>query len=405
MRFTYTASTKKGKTVTATIDALSKEAVISKLRHEELRPLTIHEVSNKKTRHTIFKKKVPIKDLVVFTRQLSTLFSAGVPLNRSIDTLGSQMENPYFKTVIAAIGKDVQAGNSLGDAFEKHPAVFNEVYVSMVKAGEQGGILDDILKRLSAQIESEASIRKKVKSAMMYPVVILSITIFAFFGIMIFIIPKINRILIDLGGPDAKLPIYTRILLGFSNFMQQYIVLIIAVLVIAVIMLRRYTATPTGKYNLHSLLLRTPIIKNIVIKLAIARFARTFASLMAAGVGVLDALAVTGGAIGNKVIEKELAEAAKAVKAGKQLSQPIAASPHFPAIVGQMLAVGEETGQIDTVLTKVADFYEEEVETVIDGLSSIIEPIMIVILGAFVGLIAASVMGPIASLTKNIGTN
>ena len=170
-------------------------------------------------------------------------------------------------------------------------------------------------------------------------------------------------------------------------------------------MVRRYIRTPKGKYKFHTLLLRTPILKGIIIKIAIARFARTFASLMSAGVSVLDSLEVTGGAIGNKVIEKELKEAAKEVKNGKSLSQPLSNSKHFPPIVGQMLAIGEETGQIDTILVKVADFYEEEVETMIDGLSSLIEPLMIVVLGALVGVIAASVMGPIASLSKNIGNN
>jgi type IV pilus assembly protein PilC len=247
--------------------------------------------------------------------------------------------------------------------------------------------------------------RKKIKSAMMYPMVIFSITIIAFFGIMIFVIPKIAKILNDLGGPNAQLPIYTRAMLGISAFMQHNVIFIAVIGFGGVYLIRRYIHTPNGKYKFHALLLRTPIIKGIIMKVAIARFARTFASLMSAGVSVLDALDVTGGAIGNKVIEAELKEAAKAVKNGKQLSEPLGASPHFPAIVAQMLAIGEETGQIDTILVKVADFYEEEVETVIDGLSALIEPLMIVVLGSLVGVIAASVMGPIASLSKNIGNS
>jgi type IV pilus assembly protein PilC len=231
----------------------------------------------------------------------------------------------------------------------------------------------------------------------------LVITVVAFFGIMIFVIPKIGKILTDLGGEDAKLPIYTQIMLDMSSFMQKNAFLIGVALFIAVFLLRRYIKTPGGKYKFHSLLLRTPVIKTIIVKVAIARFARTFASLMSSGVAVLDALEVTGGAIGNKVIEAELKEAAKAVKNGKQLSEPLGTSAHFPPIVGQMLAIGEETGQVDTILVKVADFYEEEVTTTIDGLSSIIEPVMIVVLGGIVGIIAASVMGPIASLSKNIG--
>ena len=229
------------------------------------------------------------------------------------------------------------------------------------------------------------------------------ITVIAFFGIMIFVMPKLAKIITDLGGPNAQLPIYSRVLLSLSAYMQKYAVPIIIVTTIAIFLFRRYIKTPKGKFWWHATLLRMPIVKDIIVKIAIARFSRTFASLMTAGVSVLDSLRITGGAIGNKVIEKELSEAAKEVKNGKQLSEPLSKSKHFPPIVSQMIAVGEETGQIDTILVKVADFYEEEVETTIDGLSSIIEPLMIVVLGAIVGVIAASVMGPIASLSKNIG--
>jgi len=267
-------------------------------------------------------------------------------------------------------------------------------------------------------VEQDATMRKKIKGAMTYPMVILSITVIAFFGITIFIIPKIGKILTDLGGPDAKLPLQTIIILKMSNFMIHPIGILgwmpivnkipgalffIVVMVAAGITFRRYIKTPSGKYKWHALLLRTPILKDIITKIAIARFSRTFAALMSAGVTVLDALQVTEGAIGNKVIEKELHDAAIEVKNGKQLSEPLSKSPHIPSIVPQMLAIGEETGQTDTVLVKVADFYEEEVETVIDSLSSIIEPLLIIVLGAAVGVLAASVMGPIASLSKNIG--
>lgn len=327
----------------------------------------------------------------------------------------------------------------LGDAFEKFPNVFSEVYVSMVRAGEEGGIVDEILKRLASQVEQDASIRKRIKSAMMYPIVILSITIIAFFGIMLFIMPKISNILLELGGPHAQLPVYTRALLAISNFCVRPTIIhkfpiistlwqlifghipipivkhiltnipniffLLIVFGIGLYYFLRYIKTPTGKYKWHLLLLNIPIIKIIVLKIAIARFSRTFASLMGAGVSVLDALATTGAAIGNKVIEGELKAAAKEVQNGKQLSEPISRSKHFPPIVSQMLLVGEETGQIDQVLAKIADFYEEEVAVLIDGLAAVIEPVMIVFLGAGVGLIAASVMGPIANLTKQIGNN
>ncbi len=403
MNYHYTATDQHSNTVTGDIEATTKEQAIKQLRLQGLTPVIVRQASAKRARLSLKRKSVKHKDLVVFTRQLSTMVSAGVALNRSLATLQNEADNEYFKTIIAAVAKDVQAGTPLGDALEKHPETFSEVYINMVKAGEAGGILDKILLRLAEQIEQEASMRKKLKSAMTYPVVILTVTIFAFFGIMLFIIPKISAIMKDLGGENAKLPIYTQVMMNMSDFLRTYFIFIALVIGTAIYFLLKYIRTPAGKYKFHALLLRVPILRTLIIKIAIARFSRTFASLMAAGVGVLDALEVTGGAIGNKVIEAELKAAAKEVKNGKQLSEPLSKSSHFPAIVGQMLAVGEETGKIDEVLVKVADFYEEEVKAVIDGLSSIIEPLMIIVLGAVVGLIAASVMGPIANLSKNIG--
>jgi type IV pilus assembly protein PilC len=429
MKYTYKARTHDGKTISGIYDAPNKQALVEALNKQGAKPLLIHEAGENAGNKAggkkgFFKPKVKSRDLVVFTRQLSTMVSAGVPLPRALATLGEQSENKYFKTVIAEIAKDIESGMALGEAFVKHPDIFSDVYVSMVKAGEAGGILDDILKRLAVQTEKDALIRKKIKGAMTYPTVILTITILAFFGLMVFVIPKIGKILTDLGGPNAKLPVYTRVLLGTTNFSLSNSIMktiglggipvlgkipnlafIMIALGAAVFYLLKYIRTPKGKYKFHALMLRTPILKTIITKVAISRFARTFASLASAGVGVLDALEVTGGAIGNKVIQEELQAAAKEVRNGKPLSESLAKSKHFPPIVFQMLAVGEETGQIDTILVKVADFYDEEVDTVIDSLSSIIEPLMIIVLGSIVGLIAASVMGPIASLSQNVGNN
>lgn len=427
MKFQYTARTKDGKTVSGVFEATTRDALIATLNKQGAKPILIKNADGVKEQKSggFFKPKVKLKETVIFTRQLSTLVSAGVPLPRALATLGAQAESKYFKSIIAGIAKDVESGISLGEAFGKYPTVFNEVFVNMIKAGESGGILDEILKRIAAQLEKDASIRKKIKGAMTYPIVVFSFCIAAFFGLMIFVIPKIGKILKDLGGPDAKLPIYTEILLNFSSFclspsiMQLIpglnaipvlgklpnIVFLLGAAAFGGAQLMKYIRTPSGKYKFHALMLRTPVLKNIIIKVAVARFARTFAALTSAGVTVLEALEVTGGAIGNKVIEAELKEAAKEVRNGKPLSEPIGANPHFPAIVAQMLAVGEETGQLDTVLIKVADFYEEEVDTVIDSLSSIIEPVMILFMGTMVGIIAASVMGPITSLSQNIGTN
>ena len=272
----------------------------------------------------------------------------------------------------------------------------------MVRAGEAAGILDEILKRLATQQEKNATMRKKIKSAMTYPMVLVGITIIAFFGLMLFVIPQISKILKDLGGEDAKLPPLTEAMLGISGFLVQYGLFILPVVIAGIVLLSRWLKTPPGKKVFHTLVLRIPMIQPIIQKVAVARFARTFSALMGAGVAVLEALNVTAHAVGNVVYEKALIEAADSVKNGQNLSAIIEKDPLFPPIVAQMLAVGEETGLTDIVLVKVADFYEEEVDVAIEGISSIIEPVMILVMGSMVGVIAASVMGPIAGLAQSV---
>jgi type IV pilus assembly protein PilC len=346
--------------------------------------------------------KVKNDHLVAFTRQLSAMIGAGVPLLRSLSSIEKHEEDKALKRVLAAVIKDIEGGMLLGDALAKHPKAFNDIYINMVRAGEAAGILDDILKRLAAQQEKATAIRKKIKSAMTYPMVLIFIAVGAFFGLMLFVIPRIGTIITDLGGPDAKLPGITLFMLGISHILTSYWFIIIPVLVATVVILLRYIRTTRGKRQFHGLLLKIPGIKSIVTKTAVARFARTFSALMGAGVAVLEALNVTARAVGNVHFEEVLSNAAIEVKNGKSLSATIEKSDLFPPIVAQMLAVGEETGQTDTVLLKVADFYEEEVDLAISGISSIIEPAMIVFMGGMVGLIAASVMTPIAQLSQNV---
>lgn len=409
MVFSYKATKKDGTPSSGSIEASSHDAAVQALARQGLHPLVVKATAGKSKSGGLkiggFGKRVKSTDLVVFTRQLATMVSAGVPLSRGLELLSHDPESPYFREVLESVTKDIEGGQPLGDAFAKFPNVFSDVYVNMVRAGEEGGILDQIMKRLAKQIESDASMKKQIKSAMAYPVVIGCITVAAFFGIMFVLMPKLAGIFKQLAGPGYQLPIYTRVLLDIADYSRKYVFIYVPVLVIGIYLLRRYMKTPKGKYQWHGILLKLPIVSPIVTKIAVARFARTFSSLMGAGVGVLEALNVTGGAIGNKVIEKELADAAEAVKAGRPLSAELAQSKHFPRIIPEMLQVGEETGQIDKVLIKVADFYEEEVATTMEGLSSIIEPIMILVLGAGVGVIAASVMGPLANLTTHINAN
>lgn len=402
-QFQYSAQNAAGRAISGNVEAISRDAAVSAIVKQGLKPVSITE--SKKAgglNMTIGGNKVKLVDLVIFTRQLSTMVSAGVPLLRALNTLAEQSESAGLRKVLSEVSKDIQSGMPLGDALEKHPKVFNDVYVNMVKAGEAGGILDDILKRLAIQQEKSDSMRKKIKGAMTYPAILMIITVGAFVGLMLFVVPTIGGILYDLGGPDAELPALTQVMLGISDFMKSFWFIIIGAFFGGGFLLKRYISTPAGKSQFHHFILKVPAVGVIVRKVAVARFARTFSSLIGAGVSVLEALRVTGEAVGNTAFKEEIQRGAEQVKAGQQLSTSLAKGGLFPGIVPQMLAVGEETGQTDTILLKVADFYEEEVDTAIASISSVIEPIMIVIMGGMVGLIAASVMGPISSLSNNI---
>jgi len=406
-KFSYIATNEARQPVTGTTEQADRASVITALRKQGLRPISIKEASSLAVGgfslgRLLNSNKIKSDHLVMFTRQLSAMVGAGVPLLRALTSLADHSESPALKTILKSVIKDVEGGASLGDALSKHPSAFSDVYVNMVRAGEAAGILDDILKRLAIQQEKNATIRKKIKSAMAYPTVLIFITVVAFFGLMLFVIPQIGKILTDLGGPDAKMPAITLFMLGISALITGYWFIIFPLIGGGIYGVLRYIKTPQGRVQFHQIILKIPGVNTIVKKVAIARFARTFSALMGAGVAVLECLSVTARSLGNVVYEKALTDAAKEVKNGKQLSLVISENPLFPAIVAQMLSVGEETGQTDTVLVKVADFYEEEVDVAIEGLSSIIEPTMIVIMGSMVGLIAASVMSPIAGLAQSI---
>lgn len=399
-QFKYIAIGSQGNQFSGEITAANRDAAIAAIRQQGNKPINVTESKGGK-RSFSFGKKVKIKDLVIFTRQLATMINAGVPIVRALATLHTQTENKYFKESVGQITKKVESGTNLSDALAEYPKIFSPIYVNMVHAGEEGGILDQTLLRLALQTEKDAAIRKKVKSAMTYPTVISGITVLAFFVLMTMVVPKLGEVIKGMGAP---LPTLTKVMLSIGNTMSKpaFIITFIVLVVGFTIGFRRYIKTEKGRYQFHFLLLKTPIVKVLITKVAIARFARTFSSLMSAGVTVLVAIESTSAAVGNKVIEKELTEAAHQVKNGTQFSAALANSSVFPPIVSQMLAVGEETGQIDQILVKVAEFYEEEVDAFVDGLTSIIEPLMILVLGGMVGLVAASVFGPLSSLTQNI---
>ncbi len=406
-RFSYVASDNQHNIVKGKTDLNDRAAVITALNKQGLQPISIKKLKDGKgsidLNNLFGPAKVKNDQLVAFTRQLSAMVSAGVPLLRSLTSIQKHAEDKALQKILGEIVKDVEGGSTMGDALAKHPETFNDIYVNMVRAGEAAGILDDILKRLAGQLEKSAAIRKKIKSAMAYPMVLLGITVLAFFGLMLFVVPQIGAIIKDLGGPDAKLPFITLMMLSISGFIISYWYIIFPVAIGAIVGLVMYVRkSPKGKRKFDSLILKIPAINLIIRKISVARFARTFSALMGAGVAVLEALDVTSRAIGNVIYEETLKSAAIEVKNGRSLSAVLENNELFPSIVSQMLAVGEETGQTDNVLLKVADFYEEEVDLAIEGISSIIEPAMIVVMGGMVGLIAASVMLPISQLSSNI---
>jgi len=406
VKFAYIVIDSKHNALNGTLELEDRASVIASLTKQGLRPISIREVaiSNSFDFSSLLKKSEKIKsdDLVIMTRQLSAMVGAGVPLTRALNSLSQHSESSKLRSVLGLIIKDVEGGSGFGNALQKHPDVFNDIYVNMVKAGETAGILDEILNRLALQQEKSMAIRKKIKSAMTYPMVLVSITVLAFFGLMLFVIPQIERILKDLGGPDAQLPLITQVMIGISGFITGRWYILFPLIFVGIYMFLRYVKTPSGKEAVHKLALRTPVVKTLIRKVVIARFSRTFSALLGAGVSVLECLDVTSRSVGNIVYERAIQQAAIEVKNGRPLSAIMSENPLFPAIVPQMLSVGEETGQTDVVLVKVADFYEAEVDVAIEGLSSIIEPVMIVLMGSMVGLIAASVMLPIASLSQNI---
>jgi len=347
--------------------------------------------------------RVKTKDISIMTRQLATMINAGIPLAKSLNTVNKQVESDGLKKLLVSIVADVEGGTAFAEALAPHKKHFSDIFISMVRAGEASGTLDETLLRLASQLEKDQAIKKKVKSAMTYPIVLIVIMMGAFFVLMVFVVPKIGSIIKDLGGPDAELPLNTRVLIALSDFMVARWYIMIAGMTAFIWGFRRWKSTKKGRFMWHTALLKTPQVKNIITKVAIARFARIFSSMMHSGVNVIDALTITSDAMGNDVIAGDLKHAIEEVKNGKQLSVPLEQSKHFPVIVSQMLAIGEETGETDTILLKVADFYEEEVDNLIASISSIIEPVMIVLLGSMVGLIAVSVIGPISSLSSNIG--
>jgi type IV pilus assembly protein PilC len=398
--FAYKVLDSRGAQASGEIEGDSKAAAAATLRNKGFTVLDLNEVKTGLAQMDIGAvfETIKSKDLTVFSRQFATMVNSGLSMLRCLYVLEEQTPNKKLAKVIGAIRQDVEAGISLSDALEKHPKVFSRLYVSMVRAGELGGILDEVLNRLAAQLESEDSIRRAVKSAMVYPVVIGVFALLVLIGMVMFLIPVFAGMYKDLG--NAKLPLLTRIMMGFSDILRSWWGLVVlAVVIFAVWGFRRLKRTERGRQAWDRFKLRIPMgIGQIIRKLAIARFSRTLGTLITSGVPILQAIDITGKASVNAVIEKAMKEVEISVKEGQSITEPLHKEPVFPPMVTQMISVGEETGSLDAMLSKIADFYEDEVNAAVKSLTSILEPILMLFVGALVGTVVISMYLPIFNM-------
>ncbi len=399
--FEYTARDKTGKLVHGSIESPSRDGAASTIFSKNLTPVKISGKANKKQVDLKFFKKrgVPLQEKVIFSRQFATMIGAGVPIVKSIAILRNQSSSKVMKDALDHILKAVEGGGTLSDALAQYPNIFSPTYISMVKAGEVGGILESVLDRLATQIEKDHDLVAKVRGAMIYPSVIFVVMIGAFFFIMTVIVPQLAVVFAQLGG---ELPWYTSLLLSISGVLTKFWPLAIFIIGATIYGLIRYHKTTAGRHFFDLLMLKIPIFGKIVGKVNLARFARTFSSLMAAGIPVLDALEVVAKSLSNTIIRDEILVVAQAVKNGSSIAKPLAAGKHFPPIVAEMVTVGEETGKLDEILAKLAVFYEKEVDTVVASISSIIEPLLMIVMGVMVGFIVISVIGPLYEITSSI---
>ncbi|MBS1233279.1 MAG: type secretion system family protein [Nitrospirae bacterium] len=391
-----------GKTVRGTIEsgeitATTREEVISLLRKRNITATVVTE----KTKKGILDKfsfggKVKDKDIVIFTRQFATMIDAGLPLVQALDILSSQVENKTLGKALSQVKVDVESGATYADALKKHPRIFSELYVNMVAAGEAGGILDTILNRLAAYIEKAMKLKKKVKSALVYPAVVTSIAVLVIAVIMIFVVPTFSKMFAQLGG---TLPLPTRMIINMSNFIAGIGGLLVAGAIVAfVVFLVQFRRTEKGKYITDRILLKLPIFGVLLNKVAVAKFTRTLGTLVSSGVPILDGLDITAKTSGNKVIEYAIMDVRKGVVGGKTLAEPITKAQVFPPMVTHMIAVGESTGALDAMLAKIADFYDDEVDATVSNLTAMMEPMLMVFLGGTVGFIVVAMYLPIFKL-------
>jgi len=396
--YVWKGKTRRGVATSGERVADSKDAVIAMLRREQVLVTSIKE-KGKEFALPKLGSGISSKDIAIFTRQFSVMIDAGLPLVQCLEILGTQQENASFQKVLLAVRQDVEGGSSLADAMKKHPQAFDNLYTNMIAAGEAGGILDTILKRLAVYIEKAVKLRSQVKSAMIYPVAVVSIAGLVVGVILWKVIPTFAALFAGLG---AQLPLPTRIVIGLSNWLVRLLPFLVVGAIVFTVAIRRYYATHKGRRVIDGLMLKLPVMGQILRKISVARFCRTLATLMSSGVPILDGLEITARTSGNAIVEDAIMVTRKSVEGGQTLAQPLKATEVFPSMVVQMISVGEQTGALDTMLSKIADFYEDEVDTAVGNLMTLMEPILILFLGTVVGGIVISMYLPIFDLINQL---
>ncbi|GAB4363010.1 MAG: type II secretion system F family protein [Deltaproteobacteria bacterium] len=387
--------------MTGELDAPSEAFVIAQLRRQQIVPVRVKaKARDLSIKIPGFQKKVSRKDLAIFTRQFATMIDAGLPLVQCLDILGEQQEKETFKKIILKVKEDVEAGSTFADALKKHPKVFDELYVNLVAAGEVGGILDTILARLAAYIEKAMKLAKQIKGAMVYPSTIVAVALVVTVVLLLYVIPIFGKMFADFG---QALPGPTVFVLGLSAFTQKYFLAILAAVVVLVLAIRWYYKQENGRRNIDRLLLRTPIFGSLIRRIAVARFSRTLGTMVASGVPILDSMEIVAKSAGNKIVEEAVIRARTSISEGKTIAEPLAESKVFPPMVTQMVGVGEATGALDTMLNKIADFYDDEVDAAVAALTSLLEPLLMVFLGVVIGGLVVAMYLPIFKLAGVVG--
>lgn len=399
--FVWKGRTPEGRAVEGEMSAESQQEVISALRKRNIIPISVNIKEKKKlpSLEDLFPSKIKVDEMAMFTKQFATMLEAGLPLMDALNTLYIQTKNRTLKKTIGKIAEDLEGGYTLADSMRKHKKVFSDLYVNMVEAGEKGGALGEILIRLAEYLEKTADLQRKIKGAMVYPVIVLVVAIAATVALLVFVIPTFANLYEGFG---AELPFLTKMVIGLSNFVKKFILLIILFIVAIVVGLRMWYGTDPGKEVIDRVMLKFPIIGNLIHKQALSRFSRTLSTLLRSGVPLIDSMDITSKTTGNRVVQHALERARNSIREGSTISSPLQKSGVFPPLVVQMVHIGEQSGNLDEMLLKVSEFYDKEVDAAVDALTSALEPIIMVVLGGVVGTMVIAMYLPIFKLIPTL---